>query len=588
VVEEQYNPLYSGSDQAVHENPLYDPTPEPEPAPKAKTPMQNLADALRYSVKGGITSVFSMTPGENSQTFQSIVDTLDDINHDLEQNLTGDVKSDAEKLAALSQKYGRLIQTCEVYMDRRLVLTAAGKERQRLVRQVYDLALRDKVGLDGGADNVFNVPSEERRSLSVKDLIAESRMLRFSVGDINANVGGASASTVYKLQHNGGEYFFKREENVLVYGGSDAPYFEKAFQETIDNLPNDPDHERLRQNLLKIKGVLTHIGSPSATMEGAIQKVKQAFELAGVPLPSEDAVQELAPIVKRICKTATGNATTADNLRMIGVRQRPGGPSEVNVSKRNVATSRMAELLGAGHLIARSETAEVTDAATGQKFRGNLMAKAEGVEDTVVAEVAKEHRSAEITSGGFQRAMICVQMLDNICGQIDRHDKNRMYQLRDGVITGIQGIDNDLAFGESGLLDSVISHAKAAFAQTDTGIEMAIPYMDKEMAQNIIELAKHPVTVRYVMTDLLRPVEIDALIDRLTTAANALQAAMQADHGNRFEEGGRFLAPDDWSAHKDEIHANLMEKGKKQVTYYSDYMQYLDSIYGNAQKAKAS
>ena len=49
------------------------------------------------------------------------------------------------------------------------------------------------------------------------------------------------------------------------------------------------------------------------------------------------------------------------------------GSQTVNVTNRNVATSRLADLLGVGDLVARSEKVELQDAEGGGKRTGNLM-----------------------------------------------------------------------------------------------------------------------------------------------------------------------------------------------------------------------
>lgn len=114
----------------------------------------------------------------------------------------------------------------------------------------------------------------------------------------------------------------------------------------------------------------------------------------------------------------------------------------VNMSRRNVATSRMASLLGLEELIAKSQTVDITDEATGRLIRGNLMDQAEGIE---YANVWEDLINGRVTSS-FLRDVTNLQVLDVLCGQLDRHGGNMMYKVENGNITGVQGIDNDAAF----------------------------------------------------------------------------------------------------------------------------------------------
>ena len=586
------NPLYD--EERRFENPFYEGADHTSPvAVQQETvehnPLENLLAELKSSKKGGIGS-------ENSSKFTAVVNLLTDIQGCWNYSLSARGQVNYQLLNYTYHKYQQLLAACDEYLDRQLVLTADGRQRQNMVQQVLEFASRDMEALMSASTQVLN--GADTQVPTIGDLLARGRMLQFTVENINEDVGGANSSIVHKLEYNGQKYFFKKEENVLtlneetLYDREAAAqyYFNPAFQAALDNIPDGPGSKKLRQHLLAIKiPFQDRTLQPISSDEEWLKEIQDMFEEVGKPCPPEKELKEMLPVVASIHKAAKAKHTTSFNLFSIGIQQSPEGPSEVNVSKRNVATSRMAELLGVGHLVARSETAEVTDAATGEKYRGNLMAKAVGSESTAVEKMAKERNSAEMTSGGFQRATICLQMLDNICSQVDRHDQNMMYQIHNGVITGIQGIDNDLAFGESDLLTAgTTANAKSSFNEGEAGLTLSIPYMDKTMARNIIELAKRPEVVRFVMSDVLRPVEIDALIDRLTTAANVLQAAMQEESGKSFEQGRQFLEADEWDQYKDQIHANLLQKAadRSAATYYSRFMSHMDKLHRSAQKEK--
>ena len=80
---------------------------------------------------------------------------------------------------------------------------------------------------------------------------------------------------------------------------------------------------------------------------------------------------------------------------------------------------------------------------TGRLIRGNLMDQAEGIE---YANVWEDLINGRVTSS-FLRDVTNLQVLDVLCGQLDRHGGNMMYKVENGNITGVQGSDNDAAFG---------------------------------------------------------------------------------------------------------------------------------------------
>lgn len=152
---------------------------------------------------------------------------------------------------------------------------------------------------------------------------------------------------------------------------------------------------------------------------------------------SEEGRLAITYCYKRYRQIKTNFEDLYENLRFLD----EGGV--VNMSRRNVATSRMASLLGLEELIAKSQTVDITDEATGRLIRGNLMDQAEGIE---YADASEDMINGKVTSS-FLRDVTNLQVLDVLCGQLDRHGGNMMYKVENGNITGVQGIDNDAAFG---------------------------------------------------------------------------------------------------------------------------------------------
>ncbi|MCR5627112.1 MAG: hypothetical protein K6F99_07330 [Lachnospiraceae bacterium] len=135
-------------------------------------------------------------------------------------------------------------------------------------------------------------------------------------------------------------------------------------------------------------------------------------------------------------------------------------PVNSNIDKRNTAMSMVADYLGLGKLIAGSRSFEVT--IKGKTQKGTFMKKAEGEDFNTVADgddlakIAKEREEdpekAAIDTPELKRQLSDLMVIDYICGNYDRYQKNMLYKTAKDAngkvqIVGITGIDNDLSFG---------------------------------------------------------------------------------------------------------------------------------------------
>lgn len=179
------------------------------------------------------------------------------------------------------------------------------------------------------------------------------------------------------------------------------------------------------------------------------------------------------------------------------------------LSGRNVASSRMAELLGVGNLLAHSE--KMTVQIDGQKVEGCFMEFAEGVDIRNGKDAAMEqiNQIRMENSPGFTRDICNLEVLDYLCAQADRHGGNMFLKLSepqaDGTreILGVQGIDNDLAF--STLTRNV---------PMKQGQLQDLCFLSENLAQNILATDRN--RLQFVFGDILSENEINALDIRMT------------------------------------------------------------------------
>ena len=181
------------------------------------------------------------------------------------------------------------------------------------------------------------------------------------------------------------------------------------------------------------------------------------------------------------------------------------------LNERNVATSEVASLLGCSDTVAKSVRSKfenkdgvAMDFAEGKSyeyFRGDY------------ADDVRENTMAE-ENGYLKKKIADLQILDCICGQIDRHMGNVIFTVDDKTrsVTDIKGIDNDMSFG----LGGVRNHG---YHSIEMGL---IRVVDKDTLNSINAISKE--VLDYRLKDLLSEDEIDALWGRVNVVKDWLKS----------------------------------------------------------------
>ena len=498
----------------------------------ARTTLTELYGQLRSSERGGIHR-----GGGNSEYYNAVLSALNAVSAAMGGQFTQDAKGNQEKLVKMERLYETLIAACGAYTARN-PSTQAGRHRKALVTQIQARASSDLVALGAVRTDFCALPEQEQAGKDWNALLDQSRTVHLSVADLtqmNREKGG-QASEVYNLNGTnatlknaegdpvplGDLHFFKPEDELDT---SQSTYAGKIVDNVLSRFPKLSKKDRR----------LIRSWAMSYTGTGAVR------ELPGL---SEDGKVALSAVSSQLSGTKTTSDTILHNLNL-------NDGSKVNMTKRNVATSRVAALLGLGHLVAKSETAELYDEATGRTLRGNLMEKAAGAssakeflkdakEQAPAAAAGAQKTTSVSVSGGFQRDLCSLQVLDVICGQMDRHSNNFFVTAREnGELTGLQGIDNDAAFGRRETVTSSEDgerHDRAVY-DIDSG-ELVLPYMDRELAARIQQL--EPDMLRFALKDLLKDEEIEAAVKRLGHTKAAVDKTER-------EQPERLLADDQWN-----------------------------------------
>ena len=463
---------------------------------------------LLSSEKGGLG-------WKNSKYFKRVQNALEKTAVVLSKNFSNVAEDNKAMLLEACNAFQALLDACKQYTARN-PRTKNGKARRDIVLQIQDYAEKDLRGCGSKLSEFYVMSADEQAKETWQSVLGGVRAMQLTVEDyskLGSAEGGAASDTI-KIELQEGDRavtkYFKKEDSfnleIIKEKGDDAPHY-FAMQDTLQKYPNLSEKDKeLLQEL-----------SRDASLEN------KDFSEEGL-------------LAAEYCKKRTAQVkTTIESLMIsLGITEEGG---MANMSRRNVATSRIAELLGLENLVAKSRTVDILDQATGQTIRGNLMDQAEGKEYKKVENAITENK---ITSG-FIRDLTNLQVLDILCGQVDRHRENMMYitekhitENKDEVevVTGVQGIDNDGAFGTNTDVASAKNPYRKDLRVFDPEtLEMIIPFMDDGLATRIEQLTSS--TIRYVLKDLLTDEEIEAIGRRLDLLQKGIKKARD-EHSDRF------------------------------------------------------
>ena len=179
-------------------------------------PQKELDDAaatLRSSKKWGWSG--------NTETFERVSNAIDASIGKLSASLSGDPAQDQETLNSIIATFDDLILACDDYLSRD-PSTDRGKHRQAIVRQVRELAVKDR----GGFVRYMMTPDEGERFTSAMDVLTRSRQRTLQLVDKKEeelqHVGGA-ASYIAKIDKGmltdaNASGFFKADETYTKHG----------------------------------------------------------------------------------------------------------------------------------------------------------------------------------------------------------------------------------------------------------------------------------------------------------------------------------------------------------------------------------
>ncbi len=533
------------------------------------SPVQSLVDMeaqLKESKKGGMGK-------NNSAEFTDIIEKMQNVTNASSTNFTDNAQANTNLLMGMSDRMQLLVNSCDNYLNKGNSITAAGKARKNLVTTLKAMILQDVVGIYNVTDKFSGMSPTEHAALNWSEVFraARTKKIKLDVDMSEVRTMGGAVSTVREIKpgmSKNGSGFFKDDMDIK------AGYSTKeAFDLAMEINPLDSKLATVAYGTRGAKALTQKLEDLEKRKTDKNVKVPPSFENL-----SEDEIASLKKFSSLWLKIFSAYHEANQHLITMSSAGINTGEN-LRLGERNIATSRIARLLGLGDLVVNTEFAEMEFVENGEQrtIKGLLMSEAKGKEaydaqtsldfndgeilntilrngkpaEDPVKELNRFAMPLEDISMSIQRQMSNLQILDFVTGQIDRHFGNLMVTKNaDGKYDKITGIDNDFSFGRAKSVRGAIETdeeydeqggAVATFAQNARKIikngELDVPHMDIELADRIMQIKKP--MIEYCLIDLIEPQNIEACWKRVA----ALQRAITA---SKSKNDKKFLKKDEW------------------------------------------
>ena len=191
-----------------------------------------------------------------------------------------------------------------------------------------------------------------------------------------------------------------------------------------------------------------------------------------------------------------------------------------HVCQAEAAMSMIADRIGMPDLIARSKVMKVRT-EEGEKTgvfmewaRGEDLRANEGKLNRNLMGKPRNYNSARLIKSAAN-----LQVLDYLCGNVDRHNGNMMYQFEEinGVMTlvGVQGIDNDASFGK----------VKGDKRESKLASLDSMRVMTRSSAEAVLRLTKEE--LKYSLYGLVNEEEMEYAWERTERLQNKIRESMK-------------------------------------------------------------
>ena len=431
----------------------------------------------------------------------------------------------------ITKMHRAIIASCQSYIDSK-------NADKRLVKLARDLIAGCEHDSKFFANGISEYIAGHKGSDVVTwgDAIAQKGSESIQLADASVQKMGAGTSVIYRYKTNNKNKYFKEEEKV-------SNNLEETLNGILEKIRSMPDYKEEYEEKIKtleqaMKNQISKAGTESYNQ--ASKNLKDQYNtlitlLGGIQTPIEKARRKKEKILNKnpllqylynlgddnnddndpeFCKFVCSIVTeflkkfNSDYIAVSQVKIEAGS----TLSNRNVATSRMADLMGISHMVMKSETQEVQNGK--RKIIGNVMEEARGQEASKAYTNGKRYSSVGVNQ------MIIMQVFDLICGQVDRNMRNYYVKTNsEDKITDVFMLDNDMSFGNLTKIDGNQNVMSLAMSNS-----IMIEALSPEIKAAIKRLDTYSEgDLGFIFGDIISEKEISSLKKRINTISESIK-----------------------------------------------------------------
>lgn len=489
---------------------------------------RSLISEGKYTFLSGGTFKKAKRTAPSGKYMQPILDNLEKLDRLFEKEF------DVKDQEAIHNGFRDAILSCEKYISNRNPWTAEGKARLQMVKDFQKQLQTESIQFEDRMQELIDESEQadqkqaDQKQVGKKktwlDVLSKVRTEEIENGKngYEVEIGGEGSSKVYIIKKDGKKRFFKENEKMP------SSSFYEYFKDEKKMLSKNNDEKSIRR-----KGYLDIIHK--AMLMKYTTESEAYHKFAGLTSNVDKFKERLIKVLswdnkfkKMIGEINEEDSKYVFDVLIQGTRNMTLSNMCIDkamidkgaeISKRNVATSRMAKMLGLENLVTKSSLVNLK--FNGKTMQGISMEEAEGEEFQTIRENAEKGKKRKVYTTECFRKLLNLQVFDIICGQVDRNATNYFGKVTQTdnktvmQVEDIKGIDNDTSFGNLAYKDVVKKGFGDlhALVSIESDGKLTAPYMDEELANSILKLDAK--IINYTMCDILSKNERNALIDRI-------------------------------------------------------------------------
>lgn len=407
----------------------------------------------------------------------------------------------------LNQRYDNLIQRCQVYENARSPISRSGKHRKKMVISIREKCEAEKQYMINALHQIFEetmtMPPENAKrklvNLCLDDCLRLARTTVVNGVEEFENNGNNSDVIMIKVANNETKFFKSVEILAKTPEQSINNIYDKNFSmkkkkdaneiaagiyvDKLNSLYADEPYEKaFKSHLIRfVYDIYDAYAAHQKELHKAQKNNVEPDVLSIKEKAFEDSIASKVDIAKSVLQMQLqvegadagyvekameyfSNSLTADRNKLLflaktfgpalnsySIAANNGIEGGTNLTYRNVASCRMRDLCGMKkNILVESRFGMIKK--DGKTKYGLIMDKAKGESVTVFKDKYMGDKYQVMFTPEAAKQLIQLQLLDQICGQLDRHGENMFFDYKvignKVYVTGVTGIDNDQAFGQ--------------------------------------------------------------------------------------------------------------------------------------------